>query len=729
MLNFLFSKRLLIGTLLGVVLILLGGVYIFKHIENERILERERNTRLNYEQWHLPKGAKARIGSGEVRSLQYSPNGNQLAIATDIGVWILNPQTTEPQYLLAAHTGSINCISFSPDGKTLAVGTERGAAQLWDTSLGEHLKTFTRQEYQYGIENVFIMPDGHTLAVVSSLNMLLDMWDVATGKRKQTLSDSEDESDENRINYIPDMYMNLRGTPTSFSADGKTIANYDGKETFQFRDIETRKEIQTLKVDPIGQLMTFSPELRSLAITSIGKPIQLWDLNSGMMKHQIETDRMSNMFLTFSQDGNYLASLDDEDIRVWDTPTGVENVRLRARNRNIAMVAFSPDNRTLASMGLDNTLRFWNINTGQEVKTTVGYGRLFEDLVMSADAQTLASSSLGSNKIHLWDANTGKHDKVFIEPKRFVMRTVLNSDGSRLASHSLFGDTLRMWDVNTGKLRILKGGSRHIQGLEFTRDNQTLAYWGVTDDKRNVIHFYDADKGRLQQTLKPNNQLQGLYWIPDAVHLDRMLFVGNRKMVPEMFVWDLVSGDFKITDFKQVRDANIRDVHLAKLSPDGQLLAIIFEKNGSQATNTIELWKIKEGFNKVLTGHKAEVESLAFSPDSRTLASGSGLPEYSIHLWDIETGESKILKDPKLTNDYPRFNGDSVSQFAFSSNGKTLASGMSMGDIHLWDTTTGTIKKSLLGHTELVTHLFFTVDNETLISASVDHTMLIWDVR
>ena len=145
MFKFLYAHRLIIGVLAGVMLIVIGGTYYLKHLDNERMLEKERNLRLDYKQWHLPEGAKARIGSGTVRTMQYSPDGNLLAVVSGIGVWILDAQTAAPRHLLAAHTGVINSISFSADSRTLAVGTESGTAQLWDTATGEHQQTFTKR--------------------------------------------------------------------------------------------------------------------------------------------------------------------------------------------------------------------------------------------------------------------------------------------------------------------------------------------------------------------------------------------------------------------------------------------------------------------------------------------------------------------------------------------------------------------------------------------------------
>ena len=178
------AKHIFIAVLIVVILIGIGSLYYLKHLADEKVLEKERALRLGYQQWHLPEGAKARVGAGTIRAMQYSPDGNLLAVVGDIGVWIFNAQTAAPQHLLAAHTGAINSIAFSPEGSSLVVGTENGTVQLWNTDTGKHQKTLTRREYRFGIDKVSFLSDSRTVVVVSSHSTMVDVWDIATGERK-----------------------------------------------------------------------------------------------------------------------------------------------------------------------------------------------------------------------------------------------------------------------------------------------------------------------------------------------------------------------------------------------------------------------------------------------------------------------------------------------------------------------------------------------------------------
>ena len=73
----------------------------------------------DYTQWHLPPGAKARLGKGWVRDIEFSPYGTQLAVATTIGVWIYDVRAGTEQSLLLGIMGGANAVSYSPEGSIL----------------------------------------------------------------------------------------------------------------------------------------------------------------------------------------------------------------------------------------------------------------------------------------------------------------------------------------------------------------------------------------------------------------------------------------------------------------------------------------------------------------------------------------------------------------------------------------------------------------------------------
>jgi WD40 repeat protein len=161
--------------------------------------------------------------------------------------------------------------------------------------------------------------------------------------------------------------------------------------------------------------------------------------------------------------------------------------------------------------------------------------------------------------------------------------------------------------------------------------------------------------------------------------------------------------------FPQLGHSSI--VSSVAFSPDGKTIV-----SGS-FDNTLKLWDAATGRElRTLSGHSDTVCSVAFSPDGRTIVSGSD--DGTLKLWDAATGR-----------EFRTLSGHSpdVLSVAFSPDGSTIVSGSFDNTLKLWDDATGRELRTLSGHSDTVRSVAFSPDGKTIVSGSVDNTLKLWD--
>ena len=166
-----------------------------------------------------------------------------------------------------------------------------------------------------------------------------------------------------------------------------------------------------------------------------------------------------------------------------------------------------------------------------------------------------------------------------------------------------------------------------------------------------------------------------------------------------------------VGDNPKVLSGHTRPVWSIAFSPDSALLA-----SGS-FDRTVRLWSVDTGeLLDVFIGHKSDTFTVAFSPDGQTLASGGW--DGTVRLWDIGTGEQKKVLISRW---------HAVSSVAFSPTGHVLAGGTASSVVVLWDTATWQVEKILEGHGGVVDSVLFSPDGMKLASGSRDATVRVWD--
>jgi WD40 repeat protein len=309
------------------------------------------------------------------------------------------------------HSDIVYDVSFSPDGRYLVSASWDGSIKLWDVATGAHVRDFIG--HTQGVYDVDFSRRKNLLASASR-DATVKVWDVASGQPIRTFL-----GHEGAVKSV------------SFSQDGNLLASAGNDDTIRLWDVSSGKSVRTLSDDGGGgvYVVAFSPGSDQVAVGNGYGKIKIWSVDSGQL------------------------------VRT-----------LPGHNKLVKALLYTPDGKLLVSGGWDNTLKFWDVKTGQELDRLTAYpnavwGRVLS-LALSPDGRTLAVGGIWADhqldknpaqvkRSHLYapivllDVETKQPIRTFRGHEMDVYGLAFSPDGKLLASASA-DHTFKVWDVATG---------------------------------------------------------------------------------------------------------------------------------------------------------------------------------------------------------------------------------------------------------------------------------------
>ena len=622
---------------------------------------------------------------GEPTTSALSPDGRTFAVGERDGTVLL--YDTETRALIGDHDapGAVWSVEFDPEGESLAIAGGNGAALFKgslavldaDTAqvrssaaLGLH-PAAPRPGLQY-FPTANYAPDGRSLVVTysggfvnPSLPLFMRRYDANSAAPLGKPVRVADRSGGFRPMMAPDGRLVVSNDRATYAIDAESLSlvrRYPGA-------------LYSSVLSSDGDTLAFESE----------RGLGLLDLASGRVRTLAPRDLDSGREpASFSPDGRTLATWgENESVVLWDVRRGVQIETLAGHPGEGLSQIFSPDGRTLYTVSNDSTVIIWDVAVQRRLGSPFGTGlsRIHEDayppaFAVSRDGATLAVGRL-DGKVDLIDAETLRRRTTFEAFEDTPAPAIAYSpDGRQLAVGGARGP-LGIWDAGSGRRigplldaprgRCADPRSTFMIPRCYDGTIQGALAFGpgnllASASIGGEVRFWDLDtREPIRPPLRVPPFAIGLAFSPDGTQL-AIPFGYNNPGPDGVEIIDVRSGE-RITRLDA--DAEVRSV---AFSPDGRLLAS-GQVDGRTVLWTTDSW---QHVGRPLTVDRGFVLGVEFSPDGRTLATSNH--DGTVALWDVESHEpiGPALPGPADVWVTARFTPDGSHLFAAYENGRAI---------------------------------------------------------
>jgi len=575
----------------------------------------------------------------------------------------------------------------------------------------------TVSTYPERVIGVIISPDG-CLAATATDDGLLQTWDMATGALKTTF--------EQRVRHA--------ALPV-FSPDGTQLVTVGEDENIRIWGAATGKLLRSLS-GHAGQVChaEFSSDGSLIVSAALDGTAKLWAADTGALLGTLQSEagnflkailspdatavvtvsgmgeirvwnrkglterfRCKGGSAVFSTDGSLLATTEKNEVAVWDVGSGA-CLHAWSQEGGIRKVRFSRSSDRLLTAGADGTAHLWDIGTGTVLTEYVHRdpGGLDDVSFLENDAFVVCCGHRGTFSV--WEARTGFLLNVFAGRGQACWGVDFGPGGKRMVSTA--GESFfQVWDPlhQTGR-RLVDYGPTMCRTLAA---NEQAGLVATVREREVWLLALDGDRAPLVHALTPLAVGSGA--TPAFTQDGTRMVLQSDPCTPS--VWNV--STYEITLLSGHR-ADVRS-----LAFDGTGDRVV---TGSDDM-TARVWNAQTGAcSAVLEGHEETVNDAKFSPDGKQVLTASS--DATARLWDAQSGRCLFVLKGHL---------GAVACGVFSGDGRRAFTGAADGTVRAWDVDTGRENRVLQGHSGAVYDIALDRQGAFLVTSSHDGTTRLWD--